>query len=630
MGDYVLGRKLGSGATGEVWLAWHRETDAPAAVKLMFELEWLRGRTKRLLDREWRAVARLHHPNIVALYDHGPDYLVLEYVDGQNLAQRLHTPIAPVEAVAWTLQLASALTHAHERGVIHRDVKPGNVLLDALGAVYLGDFGLAILAEEAAEALRGGTPGYMAPEQATQRVVGPAADQYGLARTLLDMLAGGSPGGDREAALAILPDTLPAELIAVLRRALDQDATQRWPSVAAFAAELERIDLAGHAAPLRLAPERRVRAPFGWCSTPLAVDAVAADIHRADFRLSSLEAQGQVAAGSQEAFRAATGYADFGWSMYAHTSRLGPIGHSSVLARASDLVVLAHGSLCDREVWRGVATSLCRHNAQAIVLVPDVLGFGGSPFASTARDERHFTPRALVDALLRWRELLSLHEMPTVLAGHSLAGLSLMSVTDDELGEQTSRVAVTPVFPAEHRSIRISLKLSALIIRTLGPVKLARDLLGKLILLHGPATRGHRRQDRLAMVHQFMAIDAQVLARIYRGVSQACPSRRDRLERCAVIVGKDDPVAPTDRVLATLQELHVPERNIYHLASGGHLPQADDDHHPGWTMRNAHDIARIIESMLLSSREGSPDTTALESTVMARTDTAPGQRRRRT
>jgi hypothetical protein len=69
VGDYVLGRRLGSGAMGDVWLGFHRDSNAPAAIKLIIEREGLRGRTKRLLDREWRAVARLHHPNVVALYD---------------------------------------------------------------------------------------------------------------------------------------------------------------------------------------------------------------------------------------------------------------------------------------------------------------------------------------------------------------------------------------------------------------------------------------------------------------------------------------------------------------------------------------------------------------------------------
>jgi pimeloyl-ACP methyl ester carboxylesterase len=108
---------------------------------------------------------------------------------------------------------------------------------------------------------------------------------------------------------------------------------------------------------------------------------------------------------------------------------------------------------------------------------------------------------------------------------------------------------------------------------------------------------------------------------VYEGVAQARPADGDRLERCAVIIGKDDPVAPTEHVLEVLKKLDFPERNIHHLASGGHLPQADDDVHPGWAVRNAHDIARIIESMLLSSREGTPRTTAVESTIMATTET---------
>jgi len=228
VGDYQLMRRLGSGAMGEVWLGCHTTTGTLAALKLLRQSLKSRERVAKTFDRERRAIGRLGHPHIVALFDVGKDWLATAYVDGTDLARRLKTPIDPATAVHLTLQVASALAHAHAYGVVHRDVKPSNILLDTAGNAFLADFGLALLPEALDDEHRVGTPAYMAPEQAAGALAGPAADQYALGRTLLEMLVGGTLPLDGVEALAELPAELPAALRAVVARATAV-APSSWP-----------------------------------------------------------------------------------------------------------------------------------------------------------------------------------------------------------------------------------------------------------------------------------------------------------------------------------------------------------------------------------------------------------------
>ncbi len=619
VGDWVLKRRLGSGAMGEVWLGWHRHSESRAAVKLFREHEALRGRARRFFDRERRAVARLRHPNIVGLYDVGPDFIAMAYIDGPNLAQRAASGLEPATALAITLQIADALAHAHDSGVVHRDVKPGNVLLDSQGNAYLGDFGLATLPDEDdpdAHA-RVGTPGYMAPEQIRDGAVGPAADQYALGRTLLEMLLGRLPPVDLERALSDLPADLPEALRVLLRRACASEPGQRFASVAELASALSDLDLGSCEAPARLAPEVRIRAQFGWATAPRKIERVSHDIARADYSVRSLAQAGVLAEAPAQRFLEESGYRDFGWSLYAHESRLGSVSDSGVLARASDLVVLAHGTLCTRAVWTHVAAAICRDNARAVVLTPDHLGSGDSRLEASA-GALHLAPQAIVRTLQNWLDLLSVRDLPTVLVGHSAAAVALLSVPDEALGERTSRVAVTPVYPFAFRRVRLQLDVAALLLSTLGRIPAFKRLLGRLGM-NGPETRGYTQAERDSMVAQFHQIPVRPMAALTRQVARAEPESADRLDRCTIVIGQDDPLTPAWRALSALDRIGFPKRSIHHIASGGHNPHMEREDHPEWTLRNVDDLARIVETMLVSAREGAPSSTVLESTVIADT-----------
>ncbi|MBK7580229.1 MAG: protein kinase [Myxococcales bacterium] len=623
VGSYALKRRLGSGAMGEVWLGWHQNTESLAAIKLLRQDPALRGRARRFFDRERRIIGRLSHPNIVGLYEVGPTHIAMAYVDGPNLAQRVMNGIEPRQALSYALQIASALSHAHDVGVVHRDVKPGNILLDSRGNAFLADFGLATLVEEDNEArsMRAGTPGYMPPEQHRGAGVGPAADQFALGRTLLEMLAGGPVSPHIDQAVLQLPAGTPAELVTILKRACAPEAIDRFRSMDDFSHALGSVSPEGNAPPLRLAAELRVRAPFAWCSAATRTLQVSHDVARADYTLGAIEQAGVLPAGAAAGLLADAGLSELGFSLYAHESRLGSVADSAMLARASDVVVLVHGSLCTRSVWSAVAANICRNNPLAVVLVPDVLGSGESKWSPTAPPGSASTQR-LVRTLVAWLELLGVRELPTVLLAHSAAATALLGVTDDDLGERTTRVAVTPIFPSTLAPLRVALHVTALLLETFGRFSLIKRWLGWASFMFGPATRGYTVVERERMLHQFLALPAPALAELCRSLARAKPEPSDRLDRCAIVVSTDDPVAPEAHVRKTLDALGFPPRSIHTITGAGHMPQFQSEEHPEWTLRNVDDLVRIAESMLVSAREGDPSSTVVASTVLESTGDA--------
>jgi serine/threonine protein kinase len=206
-GRYRLDEVIGAGGMGEVWRGTDLELDRPVAVK--------RANLDSVdLLREGRATAALRHPNVVTLYDSvvedGRRWLILEYVPSRSLAEVLRTdgplPAATVARVG--AQLAAAIAAVHAAGVVHRDVKPGNVLLDHNGDAKLGDFGIArrVSSDDTAtdSGLVAGTPAYMAPEVADGDDPSTASDVFALGATLYAAVEGGSPFGRADNPLILL------------------------------------------------------------------------------------------------------------------------------------------------------------------------------------------------------------------------------------------------------------------------------------------------------------------------------------------------------------------------------------------------------------------------------------------
>src|SRR5438270_7213940 len=171
LGRYVLIEPIGEGGMGEVWKARDTRLDRIVAIKR------LKAEHSGRFEQESRAIAALNHPHICQIHDVGPDYLVLEYVDGKPL----HGPMPVADALATAFQIAGALEAAHARGILHRDIKPGNILMSASGPKLL-DFGLAKLTSEsdATTLAISGTPLYMSPEQAEGKPLDFRSDIFSL------------------------------------------------------------------------------------------------------------------------------------------------------------------------------------------------------------------------------------------------------------------------------------------------------------------------------------------------------------------------------------------------------------------------------------------------------------------
>ncbi len=300
-GRYRLGRRLGSGGFGTVFAAHDERLDRPVALKLIPA----HGPAPERSQREALAAARLHHPGIVAVYDAGDDaagrYLVSELVHGRTLdVLERDGALSDRDVLRVGLALADALAHAHERGVIHRDVKPQNVIVpdethDPRGAAKLTDFGVAHLAGDEPLTRTGdvvGTLAYMAPEQAAGEHVDERADLYALALVLYEALAGGNPvRGPSPAATARLVGTvlpalgarrrdLPEALCAALDRALLPAPDDRG-TLEDLAGELadalpEVGDDGGTIAPHPLERAARPLPPLGRAAAGLAAGGLAA------------------------------------------------------------------------------------------------------------------------------------------------------------------------------------------------------------------------------------------------------------------------------------------------------------------------------------------------------------------
>ena len=258
---YELEELVGTGGMSSVFRAHDRQLERRVAIKILHEHYAEDPEYLERFRREARAVARLSHPNIVTVIDRGDDggrqYIVFEHVDGENLKELVLRSgrLSVRRALELALAVADGLAFAHDHGLVHRDVKPQNVLLSSEGEVKVTDFGIArSLHMEHGVTQTGtvlGTGEYLAPEQASGKPVSPATDVYSLGVVLWELLAGDVPFvGENFVAVALRhvnepppplrerrPDVSP-RLDAAVQRALAKDPARRFPSMNAFAKEL--------------------------------------------------------------------------------------------------------------------------------------------------------------------------------------------------------------------------------------------------------------------------------------------------------------------------------------------------------------------------------------------------------
>lgn len=255
LGQYEVQDFIGQGAMGLVYRAYHAQLERTGAVKVLQAIAPDPDTTARF-RHEAQAIAQLRHPNVLNVYDfgeyQGTPYMIVEYVSGGSLANRLSEGVLEqAVALKYLRGIASGLDYAHEHGIVHRDVKPANVLLEQDNTPVLADFGLAkLLQGSSLKSMTGvttGTPAYMAPEQVTGSKVGPAADRYSLATIAYEMLTGVIPF-DGEGLLELLyaqvhreplppsarNSSLKPKVDAVILRGLAKDPAARWGTCTEF------------------------------------------------------------------------------------------------------------------------------------------------------------------------------------------------------------------------------------------------------------------------------------------------------------------------------------------------------------------------------------------------------------
>jgi serine/threonine protein kinase len=232
LGPYRIEALLGQGGMGDVFRATDTRLGREVAIKVSQE------RFTDRFEREARTIAALNHPHICTLHDVGPNYLVMELVEGETLAARLKRGRLSIEqTIQYGAQIAAALSAAHAKGIVHRDLKPGNVMVTKAGVKVL-DFGLAKSTQDetltAANSVMG-TPAYMAPEQRDGKACDARTDIYALGLVLSEMATGERAQPNEQPQLSSLPE----KLAHVVERCVAQDPEDRWQSARDVKSELE-------------------------------------------------------------------------------------------------------------------------------------------------------------------------------------------------------------------------------------------------------------------------------------------------------------------------------------------------------------------------------------------------------
>ena len=262
LGPYRIEARVGAGGMGEVYRARDTRLNRLVAIKISA------AQFTERFGREARAIAALNHPNICQIYDIGPNYIVMEFVDGRPIVsaeQHENLPIPPPKALALALQIASALEAAHAKGIIHRDLKPANILVTSEGQVKLLDFGLAKQshagdsAQDAAESDTQvgtimGSPAYMSTEQAEGRPADARSDIFSFGAVLYEMLAGhrAFSGGSIASTLgAILhknpaPLNAPLALNSIVFKCLSKSPDVRYQTATELMTALTKASTAGN------------------------------------------------------------------------------------------------------------------------------------------------------------------------------------------------------------------------------------------------------------------------------------------------------------------------------------------------------------------------------------------------
>jgi serine/threonine protein kinase len=288
IGRYQILEKLGVGGMAVVYLAQDAVFERQVAIKVLAQNLGADPENRERFRREARAIALIEHTAVVPVYEYGENgeqlYLVMRYMQGGSLKDRLsHGPLPLELAASITGRIASALDKAHTLGMIHRDIKPGNILFDLEDNPYITDFGLVKLVEASVQLTHSeffGTPAYTSPEQCQgEKDIDAAADTYSLAAVFFHMVTGAPPYQSKNAMALLMkhisdpiprlldtaPD-LPAALQTVIDRGMAKSPADRYPTTGEMAKDIDRI----------VSPQRGAGLPAGY--SPWSAEAPAAAV----------------------------------------------------------------------------------------------------------------------------------------------------------------------------------------------------------------------------------------------------------------------------------------------------------------------------------------------------------------
>ncbi len=279
LGRYTVDRMIGGGGMANVYLARDEQLEIPVVVKVPHTAYLAEAGFRERFDRETRDLITLQHPHIVTIMARGEHegvpFLVLQFLKGRSLGDHMRSakgkPIPWAEVKPWARDIARALDFIHQQGVVHRDIKPDNILFDEYGHAYLSDFGIAkaVGGADTGLTVTGATPGspaYMAPEQPRQSKLTGASDQYSLAASMYEALCG-KPTHEGETVVDVLlkkqtdvpaplheiEPSVPREVSDALVRALVREPTDRWPTCEAMVKAMSRPARVAAEAPTRVA-----------------------------------------------------------------------------------------------------------------------------------------------------------------------------------------------------------------------------------------------------------------------------------------------------------------------------------------------------------------------------------------
>lgn len=290
-GRYRLDERIAGGGMGDVWRGTDEVLGRTVAIKVLLPaLMEEQGFAERFRG-EARTMATINHPGVVDVYDYGSEqgtaFLIMEYIEGDALARTLSRVgrLTPARAMALIAQAADALEAAHVRGIVHRDVKPGNLLVRPNGTLVLTDFGIARSAQAAQLTAVGsvlGTASYISPEQASGQQATPLSDVYALGVVAYQCLAGKRPfEGDNPLDIALrhvrempppLPPDIPPAVRQIVERALSKDPAARWPSAEALAAAARNVSgqLSSGGTGTMVPPSQAINQPAPFSGPPMS------------------------------------------------------------------------------------------------------------------------------------------------------------------------------------------------------------------------------------------------------------------------------------------------------------------------------------------------------------------------